>query len=92
MTNLVQGEATYHYLYETEMNMEEIMVKYHPDNIIDMKLSIMLSDGSVHKVQLCNLLKATIESFVVDGEEMYEEDIKDKEKITKINSVIKIAI
>ena len=92
MTNLVQGEATYHYLYETEMSMKEIMVKYHPDNIIDMKLTIVLSDGSVHNVQLCNLLKATIDSFVIDGEEVLEEDIKDKKKITEINPVIKIAI
>jgi hypothetical protein len=92
MTNIIQGEASYHYLYETEMSLEEIMAKYHPDNIIDMKLTIMLSDGSIHKVQLCNLLKATIDSFIVDGEEMLEEDIKDKEKITKMNPVIKIAI
>lgn len=92
MANLVQGEATYHYLYETEMSTEEIMTKFHPDNIINMNLTIMLSDGSVHNVQLCNLLKATIDSFIVDGEEMLEEDIKDKKKITEINPVIKIAI
>jgi hypothetical protein len=93
MKNLVQGTVMYHLLHETNMSMEEFMAKFHQDNIIDMKVHCTLSDGSVHIFQVCELLKALITSFEVDGEEMIHGESEEKEKITKLNtSVIKIAI
>jgi hypothetical protein len=92
MKNEVQGTVKYNLLYKTDMNMETFMTKFHQDNIIDMKVTATLSDGSVHIFQVCELLEAAITSFELDGKEMVYEDIKDKEKITKMDSVIKIAI
>jgi hypothetical protein len=90
--NEFQGKVEYNLLYKTDMGMEEFMLKFHQDNIIDMKVLATLSDGSVHTFNVCELLKAVITSFEVNGEEMVFDDVENKEKITKINSVIKIAI
>jgi hypothetical protein len=93
--NEVQGIVKYHLIHKTGMNMEEFMTKFHHDNIIDMKVTATLSDGSVHTFQVCELLEALITNFEVDGEEMVTEQEENKKKITKLNSknsVIKIAM
>lgn len=94
MKNFVQGEATYHLVHETDYSMEEFLMKFQKENIIEMKLLTTLSDGSVHTFTVCELLKAVVTSFEVDGEEIMEDSIE-KKKITKLNltnSVIKLAI
>jgi hypothetical protein len=90
--NEYQGKVSYHVLYNTDMKMEEFMNKFHQDNIIDMQIQITLSDGSLHTVQVCDLLDAVVTSYVEDGEEVFNNDIIEKEKITNMGSVIKIAI
>jgi hypothetical protein len=77
--------------------MEEFLMKFHQGNIIDMKLNVTLSDGSLHTFEVCELLEALVTSFEVDGEEMIVENntAEEKKKITKlnlVNSVIKLAI
>jgi hypothetical protein len=93
--NEVQGEAKYQLLYKTDMGVEEFMTKFHEDNIIDMKVQITLSDGSVHMMHVCEILNATVTNFEIDGEEVITQEEESKKKITKLNdrnSVIKIAI
>jgi hypothetical protein len=94
MRNEVLGTVKYKLIHNTNMSMEEFFTKFHQDNIIDMKVTATLSDGSVHTFHVCELLEALITSFEEDGKEMIG-DIKEKEKITKLNnrnSVIKLAI
>jgi hypothetical protein len=92
MANQFQGKGCYQWLYNTELNAEQLLTTFHPENIIDMKMTITLADGSVHKVQICDILDVQITDFMVDGEEVFSSDIEDKEKITRINPVIKLAI
>lgn len=92
MSNEVQGQATYHIIHNTEFGAEEFLYKFHPDNIIGIKLHFTLSDGSVHIMDVCEILEATVSSFQSDeGEDMTISEIE-KEKITKSSPVIKIAI
>lgn len=96
--NEVQGSATFHVLYKTDMNMEEFIHKFHEDNMIDQKVVVTLSDGSVHTFQVYDYISGIVHSFIENGEEMVEEDFKMKnvveikEKVTKLDSVTKIAL
>jgi hypothetical protein len=93
--NEVQGIVTYHLIHNTDFGIEEFTNKFHQDNIIDMKVIATLSDGSVHTFTVCELLRATVTNFEVDGQEIITEQEENKKKITKLNntnSVIKIAI
>lgn len=96
--NEVQGSATFHVLYKTDMNVEEFIHKFHEDNMIDQKLVVTLSDGSVHTFQVYEYIAGIVNGFLVNGEETIEEDINMKnvidlkEKATKLDSVTKIAL
>jgi hypothetical protein len=90
--NEFQGKATYYLYHRTGMGMEEFLHKFHKDNIIDIKVTATLSDGSVHNFAAVEMLEALITNFFIDGEEVFSNDIENKEKITKINPVIKLAI
>lgn len=98
MANEVQGSATFHVVQKTNMSVDEFFHKFHEDNIIDQKLTVTLSDGSVHTFQVCNMENPIITSFIENDEEMVEEDIQMnkvvqiKEKVTKLDSVTKIAL
>jgi hypothetical protein len=48
--NEVQGTATLHLIMNTEMDEEIFTTKFHEDNIIDVKVQVTLSDGSVHMI------------------------------------------
>jgi hypothetical protein len=50
MMNEVYGEATLHLIAKTELNEELFNMKFHEENIIDVKVQVTLSDGSVHIV------------------------------------------
>jgi hypothetical protein len=98
MTNIAQGTAAYHLLYQTDMNMEEFLHKFHEENIIDQKVMVTLSDGSVHTFHVYEYIKGIISSFIVDDEETIDDEIDMKnvinlkEKVTKLDSVTKIAL
>lgn len=92
MQNEFQGTATYDLLYRTNMGLEEFLNKFTPDNIVDMKIHATLSDGSKHIIQVCEIVKAVLNSFTVNGDEVVMEDLTEKEKITKTGSVIQLAI
>jgi hypothetical protein len=57
MANEFQGTATLALLHETDMTPEEFLIKFHEDNIIDAKLQITLSDGTVHTLSVCGIVK-----------------------------------
>jgi ethanolamine utilization protein EutQ (cupin superfamily) len=98
MKNEVQGKATIEVYYKTTMSVEEFLQKFHKDNIIDQKQIVTLSDGSVHTFQVCDMTDAFITSFLVDDEEIVEDVIEMnkvidiEEKVTKLDSVTKIAL
>jgi hypothetical protein len=48
--NEVQGTATLHLIMNTDMDEETFTNKFHEDNIIDVKVQVTLSDGSVHMI------------------------------------------
>lgn len=96
--NEVQGLATFHVLYKTNMSVEEFLHKFNENNIIDQKVVVTLSDGTQHTFQVYEYIAGLINSFVVNDEEIVEEDIdmknivEIKEKVTKLDSVTKIAL
>lgn len=85
--NEVQAELKVYILQQTEMGVNEFITKFNEGNIINMKMEITLSDGSVHQTQLCELLDGVIKSFIVNGEEQIEEDINKTEKIAKLSDL-----
>jgi hypothetical protein len=82
--NEVQGVLKVYVLGETEFNLKDFMRKLHDSNIVDSKLQITISDGTVHEFNVCEYLEATIQSFIIDGEEVISEEINQKEKVTKL--------
>jgi hypothetical protein len=98
MKNEVQGTATLDMLFKTDMSVEEFLHKFHKDNIIDQKVIVTLSDGSTHTFEVYDMVNSIVTSFIVDDEEMVEEDIPMnkvvdiKEKATKLDLVTKIAL
>lgn len=97
--NEVQGSVTLNLLYKTDMNVEEFLHTFNDDNIIDLKVVVTLSNGSIHTISCAEYVKGIINSFIVDDEELVEEEIdmknvvELKKKVTKSNdSVTKIAL
>jgi hypothetical protein len=85
--NEVQVELKLYTLQQTEMDLNEFMNKFNDCNIVDTKLQVTLSDGSIHYAQVYDYLEAVIKSFLVDGEETIQEDINNKEKIAKLENL-----
>lgn len=68
MANTVQGSTTLYFLQETTLSREEYATKFNHENIIDMKLQITLSDGSVHMVSIMEVLDGKVVEFLEDEE------------------------
>lgn len=57
MKKVIEGVAEVFLTTETSMSVEEFMNKFHPENIIDQKLQLTLSDGSVHMIDIPYFMK-----------------------------------
>jgi hypothetical protein len=82
--NEVQAELKVYVLGETELGVNDFVRRFHESNIVDSKLQITISDGTVHEFQVCEYLEAVIKSFSVNGEDVISEEINHichKEKI-----------
>jgi hypothetical protein len=82
--NEVQGIVKVYLLGETEFDLNEFVKKLHHSNVIDSKLVLTISDGTVHELQVCEYLEAIIKSFTVNGEETINEEIDQKENVAKV--------
>jgi uncharacterized protein YihD (DUF1040 family) len=90
MANEVQGELKLYVLQETDLNLTDFLIKFSKENIIDAKLQIVLSDGSVHTLHVCDILeRMMINSFLIDGKDVIQTEIKATKQET---SVAKVAI
>jgi hypothetical protein len=81
--NEVQAELKLYVLQETDFDVNEYITKFNESNIVNVKLEITLSDGSVHKTSICEMLDGVIKSFIIDGEEKITKDMNKKERIAK---------
>lgn len=72
MKNQAQGLATLYLLKDTKMNEETFNTKFHPENIVAANLQFTLSDGTVHTVNVMELMDLEWSTF--------QNNKKDKEK------------
>lgn len=90
MNNEVQGTVTLNVLQMTNLNVKEFLTKFHEDNIIDTKVLLTLSDGSVHTFHVCEVIRAIITSFMINDEECVPTE---NEKASKpVNLLTKISV
>lgn len=75
MRNKMLAKISLCVLYDTDMSIEEILLKLQAGNIVGGKLNFVVSDGSEHCMDIVDKEDGTILSFVVDGEETIEEPI-----------------
>lgn len=81
--NQAQGLATLYLLKDTDMNEEEFKQVFHKDNIIGIDpINVRLSNGSVHKFHVADILNLmSIDSFETNETEEKATDTKISDKI-----------
>lgn len=94
MKNTMVGKVTLTVLFDTDMDIEEFLTKFTEDNFVGGKAKFVISDGSEHEMDICNVEDGIIDSFMIDGEETVEDQIVvKKQEVTKpvVNLVTKIS-
>lgn len=93
MKNKMIGKVTLTVLFDTDMDVEEILIKFQEDNFIAGKANFVISDGSENEMDILDIENGIIHSFMIDGEETVEDQIVvKKQEVTKpvVNLVTKI--
>jgi hypothetical protein len=76
MKNQAQGLVNLYLLKDTTLNEETFNTKFHTENIVTAKLEFVLSDGSIHSVNVMELMDLNWISFQKNEDTNEEEATK----------------
>jgi hypothetical protein len=94
MKNTMVGKVTLTVLFNTDMDVKEFIAKFQEDNFVGGKAKFVISDGNEHEMDICDVENGVIHSFMIDGEEVVDDQIVvTKQTVTKPeNLVTKISV